>query len=349
MYTVRGKNINEVWIDSLELLKKEGQAQESRDQKTVELIHVGLEIIDPRQRVVFARDINPAFAIVEVIANLAGSNDVSFLGFWNKKMNDFSDEGRPYFHGAYGYRLMATPDINPNIAKKLRHPNAPAITSKDQLKKVLSVLLKTRHSRQAVLQYWDSNLDLPDPDPKSNDVACNLVSHLMIRGGKLEWLQVMRSNDMIWGLPYDCIQFTALQEIMAGWLNVEVGTYNHVSDSLHLYERHFDYLKNDFKKTDIPVNGSDLRIGPYEKWEDMFREVVDVTVAFSEHCREKDILDELKKSKNMPKSYCEWINLLAAERLRMIGANDSSLAVIKGAGVYWETSWKQWFESKTKK
>ena len=349
MHSIKAKNLDEAWLCSLELLKSQGLSQDSRDQKTIEVVHVGLEITDPRQRVLFARDINPAFAIVEVIANLAGSNDVSFLGFWNKKMNDFSDEGRPYFHGAYGYRLSAAPDIELEISKKLRHEIAPVISKGDQLKKVLRALQNTQHSRQAVLQYWDANLDLPDPKPTSNDVPCNLVSHLMIRDGKLEWLQVMRSNDMIWGLPYDCIQFTALQEIMAGWLGVEVGTYNHLSDSLHLYERHFSYLKNDFKKTSIPLNGSDLRIGSYEKWQDVFREVVEITVGFSEKDVENDILNELKKAKNLPKAYGEWIYLLAAERLRMIGRNDSACATVKEAGEYWATSWNQWFKSKIKK
>ena len=64
---------------------------------------------------------------------------------------------------------------------------------------------------------------------------------LKIRQGKLEWSQIMRSNDVLLGMPYNFVQFTGLQEILAGWLGVTVGSYNHYSDSLHLYNR--DSLK----------------------------------------------------------------------------------------------------------
>ena len=34
-----------------------------------------------------------------------------------------------------------------------------------------------------------------------------------VRQGKLEWSQIMRSNDVLLGMPYNFIQFTGLQEI----------------------------------------------------------------------------------------------------------------------------------------
>lgn len=64
---------------------------------------------------------------------------------------------------------------------------------------------------------------------------------IKVRQGKLEWSQIMRSNDVLLGMPYNFIQFTGLQEILAGWLGLDVGSYNHYSDSLHLYSR--DALK----------------------------------------------------------------------------------------------------------
>jgi thymidylate synthase len=48
----------------------------------------------------------------------------------------------------------------------------------------------------------------------------------------------MRSNDVWLGLPYDLFTATILQELMAGWLGVELGTYHHHVDSLHLYAQH---------------------------------------------------------------------------------------------------------------
>jgi thymidylate synthase len=54
---------------------------------------------------------------------------------------------------------------------------------------------------------------------------------------------IMRSNDIFRGLPYNFVQFTTMQEIMAGWLSLKVGSYNHFSDSLHVYESDFGRLE----------------------------------------------------------------------------------------------------------
>jgi len=48
----------------------------------------------------------------------------------------------------------------------------------------------------------------------------------------------MRSNDVVWGLPYDVFLFTMLQEMLAQTLDLELGSYIHVAGSFHLYERH---------------------------------------------------------------------------------------------------------------
>jgi len=63
------------------------------------------------------------------------------------------------------------------------------------------------------------------------------------RAGKLEWLQVMRGNDPFLGPPHNFVQFTSLQEIMAGWLGVEVGSFVLMTDSLHFYDRDIEKVE----------------------------------------------------------------------------------------------------------
>lgn len=58
-----------------------------------------------------------------------------------------------------------------------------------------------------------------------------------IRDGRLDWTQIIRSNDIFLGLPHNLVQFTTLHEVMAGWLGVQMGSYNQLSNSLHLYEK----------------------------------------------------------------------------------------------------------------
>src|SRR5262249_1409387 len=106
-------------------------------------------------------------------------------------------------------------------------------------------LQSTPESRQVVLQIWDAHSDLPDTSgtPVSPDVPCNICSFLKIRNNRLEWTQILRSNDLFLGVPYNFVQFTCLQEVMGGWPHVEPGDYVQLSDSLHVYQRDWARLE----------------------------------------------------------------------------------------------------------
>lgn len=58
----------------------------------------------------------------------------------------------------------------------------------------------------------------------------------MIRNNRLNLIVNMRSNDIFKGLTFDVFQFTLLQELMAAELGVELGTYTHIDNNLHVYE-----------------------------------------------------------------------------------------------------------------
>ena len=222
-----GSSADNVWMQLAREFQRPGVARVQGSQKgeTKEILHVAISISDPKQRWVMSRRpaLNPAFALAEVVWIMNGRRDLAFLNFWNTKYQDFVGPG-PELHGAYGYRLR-------------RH------LGRDQLERAYQVLDHNSDTRQVVLQIWDSRIDMPKPDgtPVSKDVPCNVISMLKVRDGKLEWSQIIRSNDLFLGLPHNLVQFTSLQEIVAGWLNIECGTYNQISDSMHIYERPLNY------------------------------------------------------------------------------------------------------------
>jgi thymidylate synthase len=162
--------------------------------------------------------LNPAFGIAEVFWILGGRSDSKFLSYFNRSFTRHVGTAL-HLHGAYGHRLR-------------RHFNV------DQLLHAYDTLRANPNSRQVVLQIWDAGADLPDTggEPRDSDIPCNTQSILKVRDSKLEWLQVIRSNDVFLGLPHNLIQFTMIQEILAGWLGIEPGHYHQVSDSLHLYD-----------------------------------------------------------------------------------------------------------------
>lgn len=344
MLSVEAPSADAVWRQLIQQLRTSGRVQEGRDQPTRELLHVGLSIDDPRQRLVFARPLNPAFAVAEVIWILAGANDVESLGWWNPRVLRLAaDEGRPAFHGAYGYRLGAQPTLPAETAHLLRHDMRQGSGRPDQLRAAYEALKHDPTSRQVVLQIWDATRDMPDPYPRSRDIPCNIMSHLLVRDGRLDWLQVMRSNDLIWGLPYNIVQFTTMQEVVAGWLGLDVGSYHHVSNSLHVYRRHWQELDTaDTGSAPVPHNRADLRVGSYAKWEALWARMVECALKLTRQQAPDQLLAILDRFAEMPPAYQEWVALLTAEALRRQGYAAEAETVIPKAGSFWEASWRQW-------
>ena len=254
----QGSTADDVWQQVAQAFRQSDRVttQDGRGGPTREILHAAISIEDPRQRWAVSRrpPLNPALALVEVVWIMNGRSDLAFLEFWSKEYRKFVGDG-PELHGAYGYRIR-------------RH------LSKDQLDRAFRVLSSDPDTRQVVLQIWDPEVDLPNPDgtPANDDIPCNVLSVPKVRGGRLEWLQVIRSNDVFRGLPYNLVQFTSLQEILAGWLNIECGTYNQVSDSLHVYERNAGSVLASYPLPDVALNTDNLAL-PKDESDLIFREL----------------------------------------------------------------------------
>lgn len=376
-HLIIAQTCDEAWRRAVDLVRECGVVETSRhfrkgQGETKEVLHVSINVQDPRQRIVFSRPINPAFAMAEVIWIMAGSNSLDFIQPWNKTMQEFSDDGFA-LRGAYGFRLGSEALGAREVARLglKRSINDQAQYLKfDQLHAALIALSDAPHSRQVVLQIWDSVMDFPrggcGGSPRSKDIPCNLMSHLLVRDGKLHWMQVMRSNDLIWGTPYNFIQWTSIQQILAGWLGLDVGEFTLQIGSLHVYDHHWDDLDrfDTQSPTDYPVNEAPLSCDNYYDWQQAFKELVYGVMNLTK----ADSLDEVNIAeynlinafdKSFPSSYSydtdavDWLiefrrilALLAVERLRQLGYYHEQLLELKvmGAGPYYSRSWLNWYE-----
>lgn len=170
----------------------------------------------PRDRVLFDpdRDANPVFHLMEAIWMLAGRNDVDFLLDYNSRYSDYAEPNGTVW-GAYGMRWR----------EAFHH---------DQIKVLIHVLSKDKNSRQAVLQMWDTDMDLGNHVKK--DRPCNTHAYFDLRNGVLNMTVCCRSNDMVWGAyGANVVHFSMLQELIAYALGVEMGTYTQMSNNAHVY------------------------------------------------------------------------------------------------------------------
>lgn len=171
----------------------------------------------PRERVLFdpERNANPFFHFFEALWILAGRRDVQFLEKFNPRMREFSDNGVD-FHAPYGWRLREHYGV-------------------DQVETVIDMLRRDSSTRRAVLQIWDTRMDL---NKTSKDLPCNDIIFLTVREDGLLYMTVCcRSNDAIWGAyGANVVQFSMLQEYLAARIYAGVGTYTQISHDFHVYE-----------------------------------------------------------------------------------------------------------------
>jgi thymidylate synthase len=319
------------WLHAVNALKDHTSKpyQTGRGGSTAELLHVAIQVLDPRQRWVISRSpgLSVAFAIVEVIGILNGRRDSAYLNFFNPLLPKFAGEGAEY-HGAYGFRLR----VNAGF---------------DQLLRASEVLKNNPDGRQVVLQIWDAASDFPERNgrPVAADIPCNVCSMLKLRNGRLDWSQIMRSNDLYKGLPYNFVQFMTLQEVIAGWIGAELGTYTHFSDSLHVYA---DDVELAFGSTRLPfaLNTDSLALPKAQSdavWTEMNKRV-DRLITNEINTRQ---LVSLARIDGVPQAFTNLMAVVvadAARRRKNFDAMHEAIAMCENPVL--QMLWTRWAERK---
>ncbi|HBB96886.1 MAG TPA: hypothetical protein DC054_16020 [Blastocatellia bacterium] len=302
-----GQTADIVWGQIAEaFLKEDLPLQESRGGEMRELLHSAISISDPRQRWVVSRvpALNVAFALAEVVWIITGRNDSAFLNYFNRQLPKFAGAGATY-HGAYGHRLRSHFGI-------------------DQLHRAYEILKAKPTSRQVVLQIWDGKIDLPSRigEEAARDIPCNVLSLLKVRSDQLEWMQIMRSNDIHLGLPHNLVQFTTVHEVMSGWLGLRLGEYHHISDSLHLYERDWGYIQESTAQVSVPNTDS---LGESKQESDRnFQQLADEIELIINEENPVERLQLAVSRSQLPTPFLNMLSVFAAEGARRRGFQDIS-------------------------
>ena len=286
--SIEGKTANEVWRKAVDMLLAQKDTLSGRTGDVYEILHAFISIENPRQKWIYDRipPISISFALAELVWIMNGEERSEIINYWNPILPKFAGDGDVYY-GAYGKRIRSHFGF-------------------DQLEKAYYALQNVPESRQVVIQIYDIKKDFPidNGQPRSNDIPCNICSLLKVRDRKLEWSQIMRSNDILLGMPYNFVQFTSLQEILAGWLGLEVGSYNHYSDSLHLYCR--DINKIGVGQEKEVVNSDSLSVEKEES-ERIFKEIYSRMIALTD----KDISEgEVLALAQLESDYTAYNNIM---------------------------------------
>lgn len=253
------RNVSTALPKLMDAVLEKGDEVGSRNGRTMELPFTHITLTHPHERYIMTPHRKAALPaqIAETMWILAGRNDIEWLSHYLPRAAEFSDDGKTW-RGGYGPRLrdFGGDGINPLSGNGV-----------DQLKHVVELLNNDPVTRRAVIGIYDP---VVDTDP-GKDIPCNDFIQFMSRLGKLDMHVFIRSNDLMWGWSgINAFEWSALQEIVAGLVGVQVGQLHFSISSLHLYDQHWN------KASKIAEAGSAYS-------------VVDATVPFAFHAELADL------------------------------------------------------------
>ncbi len=184
-----------------------------------------------------------------------GRKPEEFLRDFTKIWDDFTNPG-DVVTVAYGYRWR-------------KH------FGRDQLGLLVELLQKDPSSRHGVVVTWDPASDGLGGAVKKN-VPCPYTFTVNIIGGKLHLHNIVRSNDMMLGMPADVAGFALLQCILSQKLGVKPGVYTHTISNAHIYDIHYEAAKEVISRNSIQ-NKIELHLpaNTYDRAEKRDRELVE--------------------------------------------------------------------------
>jgi thymidylate synthase len=152
------------------------------------------------------------------------------------------------------YDLPKTPKIWRQISDKDGYINSNygyIIYSKEnseQYKNCLRTLRKDKNSRRAMMIYTRPSIQHTYNKKGMSDFICTNSVQCLIRDDKLHYILNQRSCDAIYGAKNDLhwakyIQLKLVHDLNIDYPNLKIGQLIHQVGSLHIYERHFNLLK----------------------------------------------------------------------------------------------------------
>lgn len=118
----------------------------------------------------------------------------------------------------------------------------------DQIKDVVEMIKTTPDSRRLIVSAWN-----PEDVPTMALPPCHTMFQFYVNDGKLSCQLYQRSADVFLGVPFNIASYALLTHLIAHETGLQVGDFVHTLGDAHLYNNHFEQMKEQLSRDILPA------------------------------------------------------------------------------------------------
>ena len=179
--------------------------------------------------------------IYELLWFLKGDTNIKYLtdngvSIWNEWADENGDLGP-----VYGAQWRSWQGANGKVV--------------DQITEVIDQIIKNPDSRRLIVSAWNVA-----EIPNMALAPCHALFQFYVADGKLSLQLYQRSADVFLGVPFNIASYALLLMMAAQVCDLEVGDYVHTFGDVHIYNNHFEQVKEQLLRT--PKSLPTMKLNP---------------------------------------------------------------------------------------